>query len=570
MRKQDRARAQSEVIYRTVASCVSDAARGADWSAEDWVRDTIYEEFRRLDAMPNQARSSTDRTTMARARKQLLRGNAADHKGLLNELVHHFTDEIVGNFDPRVYALTTRVLPPSFALLLNALSPRRLAAQLPHAPTLSTNVHVRGHTDGLRELAKRGTVILCPTHLSNLDSPVIGWALYHMGLDPFLYGAGLNLFTNPLISFFMHNLGAYRVDRRKQNRLYKKTLKEYCRVSLEYGYHNLFFPGGTRSRSGAVEPHLKLGLMGCAPHVFVNNLRAGRERPRLFIVPCTISYQLVLEAETLIGDYLQSMGKARYIIERDESSRLWSVGSFLAGIASMDSRIYVNVSEAIDPFGNRVLPDGESYDTRGRRVDPAHYVLRDGQPTHDDQRDAEYTREVADAMIATYRADATLQCTNIVAYVLFESLRAKHRELDFYRLLLLAPEQCHIDRATLCRTLDRLLAKARELHSDNRLRLAPPLLTATASEVLTDAVRVFCTYHERAAVTLETAGVGSDNLRLLFYYHNRASGYGLGTCVTEGQRPLPPLDLSRRLTGEPLFPRSGPPPALRPANSELS
>ncbi len=57
-----------------------------------------------------------------------------------------------------------------------------------------------------------------PTHASNLDSLALGYALQRDELPPVVYGAGKNLFTNPIISFFMHNLGAYRVDRRVKSR----------------------------------------------------------------------------------------------------------------------------------------------------------------------------------------------------------------------------------------------------------------------------------------------------------------------------------------------------------------
>ena len=62
----------------------------------------------------------------------------------------------------------------------------------------------------------------------------------------------------------MHNLGAYRVERRLRFGLYKEILKEYSTVLLESGYHSLFFPGGTRCRSNEVERHVKLGLLGTA------------------------------------------------------------------------------------------------------------------------------------------------------------------------------------------------------------------------------------------------------------------------------------------------------------------
>ncbi len=86
-----------------------------------------------------------------------------------------------------------------------------------------------------------------------------GYAIYMAGLPPVCYGAGLNLFYNKFLGFFMNRLGAYKVDRRKKHSLYKNVLKEYAAVSMELGYDNLFFPGGTRSR---LSPGIKTEARG--------------------------------------------------------------------------------------------------------------------------------------------------------------------------------------------------------------------------------------------------------------------------------------------------------------------
>jgi glycerol-3-phosphate O-acyltransferase len=84
---------------------------------------------------------------------------------------------------------------------------------------------VQGDVELLRRLQNEGSLVFVPTHSSNLDSIVLAQALEISGLPPVVYGAGKNLFTNPIISFFMHNLGAYRVDRRIRVGLYKDILK---------------------------------------------------------------------------------------------------------------------------------------------------------------------------------------------------------------------------------------------------------------------------------------------------------------------------------------------------------
>jgi len=169
-------------------------------------------------------------------------------------------EDVAGNFDPRVYALATKIVP---GVLTAAMSPASIPEMvLTGARQLDSLITAEGPIDKLRRLAEIGTLVLVPTHSSNLDSIALGYLVDREGLPPVVYGAGKNLFSNPIVSFFMHNLGAYRVDRRVQARLYKDVLKEYATLTLEYGYDNIFFPGGTRCRSGAVEKKLKVKSTG--------------------------------------------------------------------------------------------------------------------------------------------------------------------------------------------------------------------------------------------------------------------------------------------------------------------
>ena len=101
---------------------------------------------------------------------------------------------------------------------------------------------------------------------------------------------------------------------------------------------------------------------------------------------------VVLEAETLIDDHLKEAGKARYIIEDDESTRPERVLSFLRNLFQLDARIYLHFGRALDPFGNPVDDAGRSVDGNGRTIDIQRYTFVDGAPAHDAQRDAEYTR----------------------------------------------------------------------------------------------------------------------------------------------------------------------------------
>ena len=199
-------------------------------------------------------------------------------------------------------------------------------------------------------------------------------------------------------------------------------LKAYSGVLLEHGYHSLFFPGGTRSRSGGVERRLKLGLAGTGVDAFSRTAARGRVQ-RIFFVPATINYLLTLEAETLIDDFLQEEGKARYIIEDDESTRVGRVAAFAQKLLGLDASCVIRFGQPLDCFGNLVDDEGHSHDPHGRVVDATSYVLGAGdRPVRDVARDAQYTRELGETICEHFRKDTVAMSTHIVAAAAFDHM----------------------------------------------------------------------------------------------------------------------------------------------------
>jgi glycerol-3-phosphate O-acyltransferase len=318
----------------------------------------------------------------------------------------------------------------------------------------------------------------------------------------------------------MHNLGAYRVDRRLANGLYKDVLKTYSQVLLERGYHSLFFPGGTRSRSGGVEKKVKLGLLSTALAAYQRQLEQGKPERRIFVVPATINYAITLEAETLIEDFLAEEGKHRYIIEDDEFSRLGRIVDFSRRIMSLEGSLVIRYGAPLDVLGNRVDEDGESIDARGRRIDPATYLTGDdGKVQRDAQRDAEYTRALGDEIVRQFRRLTVFMPTNLVARALFDRLAAQLGTRDVYRLLREPEGEAPVEkvREDLGR-LRQMLGKRPELGS-----VAERWADARPGDVIEDALRMFRGYHGRPVVEREGDRLVARDLRLLFYYQNRTA-----------------------------------------------
>lgn len=491
------------------------------------LNDAAYWEIRRLEPS-RRKRDQEELATWRALARRLAKLSESERRQRIRELATKYAEDIAGNFDARVFGASTRILP---SLVTGLMSPSSLPRQLKDPrglfslDALADKVSTQGETEHLVRLAEKGTLIFVPTHSSNMDSIVFGFALERAGLPPATYGAGKNLFTNPFLSFFMHNLGAYKVDRRLRFDLYKSCLKTYSCVLLERGYHSLFFPGGTRARSGAVEAKLKLGLAGTGVESYVRSLLAGRER-KVYFVPATINYLITLEAETLIEDFLSEAGKARYIIEDDESTRIGRVVAFARKAFTMRGSVIIRFGEPLDPFGNKVDREGRSLGPRGRPVDTSTFV-RDvsGNVELDPDRDAQYTRELSRELVASYRANTVVMSTNIVAAACFEHLRALAPDADLFTVLRL--REARVSRDDLARSVLEKRDALMELESRGEVVLSDQVRGASGGDIVAQAMAAFFGYHTNPVIEAKADGVALRDPKLLLYYQNRLIRHGL-------------------------------------------
>jgi len=519
-----------EVTSRMMAACIHQAKVDESLQLDVLINDTLYHEKKRLEVHKNAPNWAGDLAFWDHIKSRLVHAGESEQRMLLEQIVQRFVHEVLGNFSPLVYEASTKVMPTALPLLLNALSPKKLLSG--GIPDLRNSVRITGRLDGLRRCQELGTVILAPTHVSNLDSVLIGWALYALGLPPFTYGAGLNLFSNPVLSFFMRNLGAYRVDRTKTSPLYKDTLKTYATVCLEHGQSQLFFPGGTRSRSGEVERHIKLGLMSCGLRAYVNNLIAKRDQPNIYIIPCNLNFHLVLEASTLIEDHLRLVGKSRYIITDDESFRPKEVMRFLSKLVQMDSEIVLNIGDPLDPFGNEVNDEGQSLDGRGRVIDITRYVSDgDGRTVHDPQRDRVYTRQTGEAVAAAFRRHNSVVSTNLLAFAMFQMMRQAHPTLDLYRLLRTAGDGAGFMMSQVADSVRLIGARVKELVTKGQLEMSDEVARGEPTRIIQEALRHFGSYHRGGVISRRGDRLFPSDMNLVYYYHNRLSGYGLESAL---------------------------------------
>lgn len=469
----------------------------------------------------------------------MLKSAAEQDRGeLLDQVLRHYSAEVCGNFDPRLYWIATRVVPFGFRWLLNAASVNHFK---PWGMTesLGSALGVVGEIPHVQRLAQKGTILLVPTHQSHVDSVLIGYVIYLMRLPPFAYGAGLNLYSNPVLSFFLNRLGSYSVDRRKSNGIYKTVLKNYSTQILREGIHSIFFPGGGRSRSGAVESSLKLGLLGTALQAQVENLMENRPNPNVYIVPMTLNYHFVLEAAALIEGYLEATGKHRFIgADTDDPSPIEKVIKFFWKFFSSRNQMIVRIGKPLDVFGNFVDEEGRSLGPNGTIIDPRKWLTTRNELRPDALRDREYVRELGSRLADRFYIENTALTSWAVAFSLFRTLRKRYPDLDLYRMLRLSRGQRSVPEDQFMADAEWVQRSLLELADQGRIHVSKELRSVSVRKWVESGISMLGVLHDLPVVKMKDGVVWTEDMNLLYYYRNRLSGYGLSRDLQKDGLPV--------------------------------
>jgi glycerol-3-phosphate O-acyltransferase len=518
----------------------------------------IYQERIRIKEDPWKVDPPNDRAFWNRISKRLIKKsldrNDAEARAvseeILQKIIHRYSEEIVGTFQVSTFRFAQRFLTAFFNRIFNAVVGKGIRAMFRGRRNLFERLNVVGDVETVRALFQHGTVVVVPTHSSNLDSILVGYAMDQiMGLPSFSYGAGLNLYNFGPAAYYMNRLGAYRVDRRKKNTIYLETLKTMSRLSIQRGVNSLFFPGGTRSRSGALENDLKMGLLGTAveaqramvsPHppsqregfeIPLSQGRGARAGAKVFIVPLVICYNFVLEAPFLIEQHLRSTGKENYIRLKDEGASVRSWFRFIWRFFSTTSDITLSVGKPMDVLGNFVDADGRSFDRFGNELDIREYFISQGQPNEDRQREEEYTKLLAERVAERYQVENVVLSSHLVAYAVFEMLAHENPKLDLFGILRLPPDDYLFPFNAVEEVVEQMQEKLFEWERADKIKLAPEL-RQPATEVVRDGVKNLGIYHtEKPLLFTKEGDIVSSDFAVLHFYHNRLSTYGLHKAV---------------------------------------
>lgn len=386
---------------------------------------------------------------------------------------------------------------------------------------------VSGHVEDMRSLIQKGTVIIVPTHSSNLDSILIGYTMdYIAGVPAFSYGAGLNLYDAELIAYFMNRLGAYKVDRRKRNPIYLECLKSFSSLSILRGVHSIFFPGGTRSRSGTLEKNVKLGLLSTLIEAQRMHCIKNEDK-KIFIIPLVLGYHSVLEAKYLIEQHLRHTGREKYIKTSGKDTSLRSMIGFLWNLFSQGSEISLTFGKAMDVFGNNVNEEGQSFDEFGNQIEVEDYFKMDHKIGQDRQREKVYTKLLGKKITESYYRENLILSSQLVAYTSFRYLMHVNKNQSLYDIFSLPTEDFIIPKEVFEDMVFKLQEALLEKKKHGELKLSDKF-NSDVIELIEDGLKNLGIYHPQKPLFKDKEGnYISADFKLLYFYHNRLEGYGL-------------------------------------------
>jgi glycerol-3-phosphate O-acyltransferase len=171
--------------------------------------------------------------------------------------------------------------------------------------------------DRVREAARRGSIVLLPSHKSHVDYLLLSLVLRKNGLMVPVVAAGDNLAFFPVGPLF-RRAGAFFIRRSfRGDRLYAAVVDAYIRRLLRDGFAIEFFLEGGRSRTGKLLSP-KVGLLN-----MVVDAALSVEGRTISFVPVSIGYERMVEE----GAYAHELSGGQK--RKEDAAGLLQIGAVL-------------------------------------------------------------------------------------------------------------------------------------------------------------------------------------------------------------------------------------------------
>ena len=234
----------------------------------------------------------------------------------------------------------------------------------------------------------------------------------------------------------------------------------------------------------------------------------------------------------MIEQHLKKTGKEMYFkASRDQSYSFRKTMKFIWDTFSESSDINLTIGKPMDVLGNLVNEDGESIDSKNRVINLEEYFYTNGQVVRNRQREMEYTKRLGERIVQRYFNDNLVLSSHLVAFVAFNIFKAKNPNLDIYGILRLPPEEYIFPMEEMVGATKELRDILFEMEMVGEIQLSKEI-SGDIEKLIVEGIKRLGTYHAKQPLKINKKGeIISQDLNVLFFYHNRLTNYGFEKSV---------------------------------------
>jgi len=203
-------------------------------------------------------------------------------------------------------------------------------------------------------------------------------------------------------------------------------------------------------------------------------------------VPLVLNYHFVLEAKSLIDQYLRRTGKEKYTKSKEVGKSSGKLMKFIWSLISKQSDIELSFGRPMDVFGHHVDMEGNSLDKHGNIIDISGYFKLDGEVQTVYQREKVYTKLLGDKIVESYKINNVVLSSHLVAFAAFRTLLNKHAELNLYDVLNIPVAGFQIEKELFLKVVKKMQTALKKMEKQGKLRLSEALFLDFCTIIIID------------------------------------------------------------------------------------
>ena len=143
------------------------------------------------------------------------------------------------------------------------------------------------------------------------------------------------------------------------------------------------------------------------------------------------------------------------------------------------------------------------------------------------QRESVYTKKLADKILDSYKRNNIVLSSHLVAYCAFQYLQRENPELDLFDLVNLNVSLFKIPITEFNEIVENIWMQLNQMNDKGEAFLLEKHKSLELEQLVKDGVSNLGVYHDKKPILIENGYIKSQDLKLLYFYHNRMTHYDL-------------------------------------------